>query len=73
MMQSGLPAEQQKYTGTVDCFTKILQQEKITGFFKGNMANVIDPSEAQWCLFFMMNSRNITLKTSHDNINVDIL
>jgi len=40
MMQSGLPAEQQKYTGTVDCFTKILQQEKITGFFKGNMANV---------------------------------
>ncbi len=40
MMQSGKAAADMKYTGTMDCFGKILSQEGVTGFFKGNLSNV---------------------------------
>jgi len=41
MMQSGVPVEQRKYSSTLDCFSKTLSQEGYTGFFKGNMANIV--------------------------------
>lgn len=39
MMESGKALEDRKYKGTIDCGQKILAQEKITGFFKGNLSN----------------------------------
>jgi len=38
MMQSG--RTDILYAGTVDCFTKILKEEGVTAFFKGNLSNV---------------------------------
>jgi len=40
-MQSGKPQEELIYKGTIDCFTKILKDEKWTAFFKGAGANAI--------------------------------
>lgn len=42
MMQSGRKAAGVaiKYTGTADCFRKILAEEGAAGFFKGNMSNI---------------------------------
>lgn len=39
MMESGKAADQRAYRGTVDCGTKILAKEGVTGFFKGNLSN----------------------------------
>jgi solute carrier family 25 (adenine nucleotide translocator) protein 4/5/6/31 len=40
MMQSGRAQKEMVYSGTVDCFQKIMAQEGINGFFKGNVSNV---------------------------------
>ena len=39
MMESGKAADQRTYRGTIDCGTKILAKEGVTGFFKGNLSN----------------------------------
>jgi len=39
MMESGKALDQRTYKGTVDCGSKILQTEGVTGFFKGNLSN----------------------------------
>jgi solute carrier family 25 (adenine nucleotide translocator) protein 4/5/6/31 len=41
MMQSGKKGTDIQYTGTMDCFVKIAQQEGIKAFFKGSLSNVI--------------------------------
>jgi len=41
MMQSGRAKEDIMYTGTMDCFVKIYQQEGAKAFFKGSLSNVI--------------------------------
>jgi len=41
MMQSGKKGADIQYTGTIDCFVKIAQQEGIKAFFKGSLSNVI--------------------------------
>ncbi len=38
MMQSG--EKTLMFTGTADCFSKILANEGVTGFFKGNASNI---------------------------------
>jgi solute carrier family 25 (adenine nucleotide translocator) protein 4/5/6/31 len=40
MMESGKAAEKRQYRGTIDCFSKIVKGEGVTGFFKGNLSNV---------------------------------
>lgn len=40
MMQSGLPADQRMYKGTIDCWIKIAQNEGPKAFFKGSLSNV---------------------------------
>lgn len=39
MMESGKQLAEKQYNGTVDCATKILRTEGVTGFFKGNLSN----------------------------------
>merc|ERR1712060_964741 len=41
MMQSGRPAEEMLYKGTMDCFKVIARDEGIGAFFKGSLSNVI--------------------------------
>lgn len=41
MMQSGRGQGEIMYTGTMDCFKKILQNEGPKAFFKGSLSNVI--------------------------------
>ena len=41
MMQSGRGAADIMYTGTIDCFNKILKNEGPKAFFKGSLSNVI--------------------------------
>ncbi|EFC39934.1 predicted protein [Naegleria gruberi] len=41
MMQSEKPREQWVYTGTVDCFSKILKEEGTVAMFKGAGANAL--------------------------------
>jgi solute carrier family 25 (adenine nucleotide translocator) protein 4/5/6/31 len=41
MMQSGRKGNDIQYTGTMDCFRKILAQEGLKAFFKGSLSNVI--------------------------------
>jgi len=41
MMQSGKTGADIQYTGTMDCFKKILSQEGPLAFFKGSLSNVI--------------------------------
>eukprot|EP00997_Jenningsia_sp_PLL12_P004752 NODE_1972_length_1020_cov_76.331617_g1603_i0.p1 GENE.NODE_1972_length_1020_cov_76.331617_g1603_i0~~NODE_1972_length_1020_cov_76.331617_g1603_i0.p1 ORF type:complete len:176 (+),score=16.70 NODE_1972_length_1020_cov_76.331617_g1603_i0:430-957(+) len=41
MLQSGKKGASIQYTGTADCFAKILAQEGMGGFFKGAAANVL--------------------------------
>jgi solute carrier family 25 (adenine nucleotide translocator) protein 4/5/6/31 len=41
MMQSGLPEAERRYSGTGDCFKKIIAQEGPSAFFKGCLSNVI--------------------------------
>ena len=41
MMQSGRTGADIQYTGTMDCFKKILVQEGPLAFFKGSLSNVI--------------------------------
>ena len=41
MMQSGLPEAERRYSGTMDCFKKIVSQEGPSAFFKGCLSNVI--------------------------------
>ena len=41
MMQSGRTGADIQYTGTMDCFRKILVQEGPLAFFKGSLSNVI--------------------------------
>jgi solute carrier family 25 (mitochondrial adenine nucleotide translocator), member 4/5/6/31 len=41
MMQSGRTGADIQYTGTMDCFKKILAQEGPLAFFKGSLSNVI--------------------------------
>lgn len=41
MMQSGLPADQLMYNGTLDCFRKIAAQEGPAAFFKGSLSNIL--------------------------------
>jgi solute carrier family 25 (mitochondrial adenine nucleotide translocator), member 4/5/6/31 len=38
MMQSG--SKEVMFTGTMDCFSKILKNEGAAGFFKGNASNI---------------------------------
>ena len=40
MMQSGKKGGEVQYTGTVDCFAKVLKKEGVAGFFKGAGANI---------------------------------
>jgi len=39
MMESGKAENERQYKGTVDCGSKILAKEGVTGFFKGNLSN----------------------------------
>ena len=39
MMESGKPKDERMYKGTVDCGSRILSKEGVTGFFKGNLSN----------------------------------
>jgi solute carrier family 25 (adenine nucleotide translocator) protein 4/5/6/31 len=41
MMQSGKKGTDIQYTGTIDCFAKILKNEGPKAFFKGSLSNVI--------------------------------
>lgn len=41
MMTSGKKGADVQYTGTFDCFKKILAQEGPRAFFKGSLSNVI--------------------------------
>jgi solute carrier family 25 (adenine nucleotide translocator) protein 4/5/6/31 len=41
MMQSGRQGSDVMYTGTIDCFNKILKQEGAGAFFKGALSNVL--------------------------------
>lgn len=41
MMQSGRGSGEIMYTGTIDCFNKILKNEGPKAFFKGSLSNVI--------------------------------
>jgi solute carrier family 25 (adenine nucleotide translocator) protein 4/5/6/31 len=41
MMQSGRSGADIMYTGTMDCFRKILKNEGAKAFFKGSLSNVI--------------------------------
>lgn len=41
MMQSGRTGSDIMYTGTIDCFQKILRNEGPKAFFKGSLSNVI--------------------------------
>lgn len=41
MMQSGLKGADIQYTGTMDCFAKIMKNEGPKAFFKGSLSNVI--------------------------------
>lgn len=41
MMQSGRTGSDVMYTGTMDCFRKILKNEGAKAFFKGSLSNVI--------------------------------
>lgn len=41
MLQSGKKGASIQYTGTIDCFGKIMAQEGFNGFFKGAGANVL--------------------------------
>jgi solute carrier family 25 (adenine nucleotide translocator) protein 4/5/6/31 len=40
-MQSNKPREEWLYKGTIDCFSKVLQKEGVTSFFKGAGANAL--------------------------------
>jgi solute carrier family 25 (adenine nucleotide translocator) protein 4/5/6/31 len=40
-MQSEKPRDQWRYSGTADCFTKIMKDEGVTAFFKGAGANAL--------------------------------
>jgi solute carrier family 25 (mitochondrial adenine nucleotide translocator), member 4/5/6/31 len=39
MMESGKARDQRMYKGTLDCGSRILAKEGVTGFFKGNLSN----------------------------------
>ena len=39
MMESGKPKDERMYKGTLDCGSRILSKEGVTGFFKGNLSN----------------------------------
>lgn len=39
MMESGKAQQDRQYKGTMDCGSKILSKEGVTGFFKGNLSN----------------------------------
>merc|ERR1711934_373896 len=41
MMQSGRPAEEMVYKGTMDCFAVIAREEGVGAFFKGALSNII--------------------------------
>jgi len=41
MMQSGLPKDQMRYTGTLDCAKKIMAEEGFRAFYKGALTNAI--------------------------------
>ena len=40
MMQSGKTGAEIQYTGTLDCFSKMLKEEGIGGFYKGSLSNI---------------------------------
>lgn len=52
MMAGRKGAEELQYTGTVDCWRKIAQQEGMKGFFKGAWANVLRGAGAALVLVF---------------------
>lgn len=53
MMQSGLQGGvTQQYTGTIDCFNKILKKEGSKAFFKGAFSNVLRGVGASMVLIF---------------------
>lgn len=52
MMAGRKGAEEIQYTGTMDCWRKIAQQEGMKGFFKGAWANVIRGAGAALVLVF---------------------
>jgi len=41
MMQSGMPAAERQYSGTLDCWAKIAAQEGVGAFFKGAFSNIL--------------------------------
>ena len=41
MMQSGRGEDQRMYSGTIDCWRKIYQQEGGSAFFKGAFSNIL--------------------------------
>ena len=52
MMQSGLPKEQMRYHGTIDCAKKILAEEGFRAFYKGALTNAIRGSGCAFVLVF---------------------
>lgn len=52
MMAGRKGAEELQYTGTIDCWKKIAQQEGARGFFKGAWANVLRGAGAALVLVF---------------------
>lgn len=51
-MQSEKPKDKWKYSGTGDCFAKIMKEEGFTAFFKGAGANALRTIGAAMVLVF---------------------
>ena len=52
MMQSGLPAEQRRYRGSLDCAKKIYHEEGLRAFYKGGLANAFRGTGSALVLVF---------------------
>ena len=51
-MQSGIPAEQMRYQGSLDCAKKIYREEGLRAFYKGGMANAFRATGSALVLVF---------------------
>ena len=51
-MQSGLPVEEMKYKGSLDCARKIYHEEGMRAFYKGGMANAFRATGSALVLVF---------------------
>ncbi|XP_017772402.1 PREDICTED: ADP,ATP carrier protein 1-like [Nicrophorus vespilloides] len=52
MMQSGIPKKDWMYSGTLDCWRKILAQEGLKAFYKGALSNIFRGTGAALVLVF---------------------